>query len=180
MKFSAVKTLAFVSIVLSALAVGLAQSDPEDQLISKKLTSLSASNGGKPIDCGNTTMNRPEGKVAVCARAAFEDRKPFYILYSGTPFAFFKFAYGVAADAAGNIYKVEYDSRGLLHLGLGRKSQVFDGNRIRETTCVKPIRLGSTQEGLLACVTPVNEQESQLVAHSLVPFTKSRSARKPI
>ncbi len=66
MKFSAVKTLAFVSIVLSALAVGLAQSDPEDQLISKKLTSLSASNGGKPIDCGNTTRGQGSGLCQGC------------------------------------------------------------------------------------------------------------------
>jgi hypothetical protein len=133
-----------------------------DQLLGSRLTALSASSGGKPIDCGSTTMNRPEGKVAVCAKAAFEDRKPFYISYSGTPFAFFKFAYGMAGDAVGNIYEVEYDSRGLLHLGLGKRSQVFDGNRIRVTTCVKPIRLGSTQEGLLACITPINEEESKL------------------
>jgi hypothetical protein len=164
MKFRAALTLAFVSIVSSAFAVGRAQSDPADQLISKKLTSLSTSNGGKPIDCGSTTMNRPDSKVAVCAKATFEDRKPFYMLYSGTPFAFFKFDYGMAGDAVGNIYEVEYDSRSLLHLGLGKKSQVFDGNRTRVTICVKPIRLGSTQEGLLACITPVNEQESLLVA----------------
>jgi hypothetical protein len=136
----------------------------QDQLLGSRLTSLSASNGGKPIDCGSTTMNKPEGKLADCAKAAFEDRRPFYVSYSGTPFAFLKFAYGVAGDAVGNIYEVQYDSRGLLHLGLGKNSQVFDGNRIRVTTCVKPIRLGSTQEGLLACITPVNEQASQLAA----------------
>src|SRR5882757_10042704 len=164
MKFNAAFMLAFVSIVSPAFAVGRAQFDSEAQLMSKKLTWLSASNGGKPIDCGSTTMNRPEGKVAVCAKAAFEGRKPFYISYSGTPFAFFKFAYGMAGDVVGNIYEVEYDSRGQLHLGLRKKSQVFDGNRIRVTTCVKPIRLGSTQEGLLACITPVNDQASQLAA----------------
>jgi hypothetical protein len=70
----------------------------------------------------------------------------FSILYSSSTFGFFKFTYGSAGDAAGNIYEVEYDSRGLLHLGLRKRSQVFDGNRIRVTTCVKPIRLGSTQQ----------------------------------
>jgi hypothetical protein len=140
-----------------------AQPHPKDQLVSSKLTSLSASNGGKPIDCGSTTMSRPEGKVSVCAKAAFEDRKPFYILYSST-FESFKFAYGLAGDAIGNAYEVEYNYRGLLHLALGKKSQVFDDGRIKVTTCVKPIRLGSTQEGLLGCITLVNEVESQLVA----------------
>lgn len=163
MKFSAPLMLAFVGIVSLSFAVVRDQSQPEDQLVSSKLASLSASNGGEPIDCGSTTTNRPEGKVSVCAEAAFEDRKPFYILYSNKLGAF-KFAYGLAGDAVGNIYEVEYDSRGLLHLGLGKKSQVFDDNRIRVTTCVKPIRLGSTQQGLLACITPINEQESQLVA----------------
>jgi hypothetical protein len=163
MRFSVSLMLVFVGIVPLSFAVARYQSQPEDQLVSSKLTSLSVSNGGEPIDCGSTTTNRPEGKVSVCAKAAFEHRKPFYILYSGV-FGSRKFAYGLAGDAAGNIYKVEYDSRGLLHLGLGKKSQVFDDNRIRVTTCVKPIRLGNTQDGLLVCITPVNEQESRLVA----------------
>lgn len=29
---------------------------------------------------------------------------------------------------------------------------------------MKPVRLGNTQEGLLACITPVNERESELAA----------------
>jgi hypothetical protein len=165
MKLSTLLILAVVSIVCSSFVVSKAQSDTEEQLISRRLTSLSASNGGEPIDCGSTNMNRPDGKVSICAKAAFEDRKPFYSLYSSNTFGFFKFAYGLAGDAVGNIYEVEYDSRGLLHLGLGKKSQVFDQNRTRVTTCVKPIQLGSTEEGLLTCITPVNEQESQLVAH---------------
>jgi hypothetical protein len=162
MKFSALLISAVVIVVSSSFVVARAQSDPEDQVISKRLTLLSASNGGKPTDCGSTAMNRPGG--ALCARAAFEERKPFYILYSPRTVGFFKFIYGLAGDTAGNIYEVEYDSRGLLNLGLGKQSQVFDGNRVRVTSCVKPIRLTNTQEGLLACITPVNEQESQLAA----------------
>jgi hypothetical protein len=155
--------LAFVCIISLSCGVASDQSQPEDQLVSSKLASLSASNGGEPIDCGNTTTNRPEGKVSVCGKAAFENRKPFHILYSSA-IGSLKFAYGLAGDAVGNIYEVDYDSRGLLHLGLRKNSQVFDDNRIRVTTCLKPVRLGSTQEGLLACITPVNEQESQLAA----------------
>jgi hypothetical protein len=163
MKFSAPLILVFVSIVSLSFAVARSQSQPEAQLISSKLTSLSASNGGEPIDCGSTTTNKPEAEVSVCAKAAFEGRKPFHMLYSNV-LGPRKFAYGLAGDAVGQIYEVEYDSRGLLHLGLGKKSQVFDDNRMRVTTCVKPIRLGSTRDGLLACITPVNEQESRLVA----------------
>ena len=163
MKFSAPSLLAFVGIVSLSFAVAGDQSQAEQQLVNGKLTSLSAANGGEPVNCGSTTTIRPDGKVSDCATAAFEDRKPFYILYSNMLGAS-KFAYGLAGDALGNIYEVEYDSRGLLYLGLGKNSQVSDDNRIRVTTCVKPIRLGSTQQGLLACITPVNEQKSQLVA----------------
>jgi hypothetical protein len=163
MRFSTPLMLAFVGSVWLGFAVAGGQSQPEDQLVNSKLTWLSASNGGEPLNCGSTTTLRPEGKVSVCAKAAFQVRKPFYILYShelGTT----KFAYGLAGDAVGNIYEVEYDSRGLLYLGLEKKSRVSDDNRVRVTTCVKPIRLGSTQQGQLACITPVNEQESQLAA----------------
>lgn len=163
MKFTGLLMLAFLCVILLFGAFVSAQSGSGERLINGKLRSLSSSSGGQPIDCGSTAMGRAESKVAVCARAAFQDRKPFYALYS-SEFWFFEFAYGLASDATGNVYEVEYDSRALLHLGLRKKSQVFDGNRIRVTTCVKPIRLGSTQEGLLACITPVNEEQSQLVA----------------
>lgn len=162
MKFSALLIMAVVNVVSSPFMVARAQSDAEGQLISKRLTSLSAANGGEPTDCGSTALNGPRG--ALCARAAFEERRPFYLLYSSRTFGLFQFIYGLAGDTAGNIYEVEYDSRGLLNLGLGKKSQVFDNNHIRVTSCVKPIRLTNTEGGLLACVTPVNKQESQLVA----------------
>jgi len=150
----------FVSIVLALSALASPQTDSGDQLIEEKLRSLSSPDEGLTVDCGITTMNKPVGKATLCARAAFGDGKPFHLLYSG-PTGLFHLAYGLASDAVGNVYAVEYDSRGLLHLGLGKRSQTFDGNRIRVTTCIKPIRLGSTEEGILACITPINEQKSQ-------------------
>jgi hypothetical protein len=47
---------------------------------------------------------------------------------------------------------------------LGKNSQVFDDNQIKVTTCIKPIRLGRTAEGMLACIMPVNEEESARAA----------------
>jgi hypothetical protein len=161
MKLGAPLIFAFVCILSSSFGVVQGQSDPGEELINGRLTSLSASNGGEPTDCGGTTLNRPDTKAAACAKAAFDSRKPFHILYSKT-FGVLMSAYGLAGDAVGHIYEVEYDSRGLLNLGLGKRSQVFDGNRIRVTTCMEPVRLGKTQGGLLACITPVNEQESKL------------------
>jgi len=163
MRLNAPLILASCLIFLSPLGFIKAQSDSADQFIGSRLTSLSASNGGNPTDCGSTTLNRPDAKITTCAKAAFQIRKPFHILYHGDV-GFFKSAYGLAGDANGNVYEVEYDSRGLLNLGLGKRSQVFDGNRVRVTTCMKPVRLKNTQEGLLACITPVNEEKSKLAA----------------
>jgi len=163
MRLNAPLILAYCLIFLSPLGFVKAQSDPAGQFIGSRLTSLSASNGSNPTDCGSTTLNRPDAKITACAKAAFQDRKPFHILYYSA-FEFFESAYGLAGDANGNVYEVEYASRGLLNLGLGKRSQVFNGNRVRVTTCMKPVRLGNTQEGLLACITPVNEEESKLAA----------------
>ena len=168
MKPSFSPVLLLLSIALPFSMLESPQIDPEDQLISEKLASLSSSNSGQTIDCESTSMNKPEDKVSLCAKRAFDDHKPFLVLYSGPVSApgFFHYhsAYGLAGDGGGNIYEVRYDSRGLLNLGVGRKSQVFAENRIRVTTCIKPVRLGRTETGMLACVIPVNEQESQLAA----------------
>ena len=163
MKVGPAFILAIASILPCSFAFLRGQSDQEDQLIGSRLISLSASKGGEPTDCGSTSLNRPDPKVAACAQAAFDGHKPFRALYSST-LGFFKSAYGLAGDGDGDIYEVEYDSRALLNLGLGRRSQVSDANQIRVTTCAKPISFGSTQGGLLACVTPVNKEESRFAA----------------
>jgi len=147
------------STVLLTPAPTSQQADATGRLINKKLRSLSSTSGRESVDCGSTSMNKPESRVSLCAQNAFKDHKPFRVLYSG-PDGFYESAYGLAGDDAGNVYEVEYDSRGLLHLGLRRNSAVFNDNHIRVTTCVRPIRLGSTDEGILGCVTPVNEVES--------------------
>ena len=146
--------------------VEASQSDSANRLIDERLKSLSALGSGQPIDCGNTTMQKPDEEASRCAKAAFEDRKPFHLLYSGPSWypAGSCYAYGLAGDAEGNVYQVQYDSRGLLNLNMGKRSQVFDENRLKVTACIRPVRLGGTGEGMLACVTPVNEQESALAA----------------
>jgi hypothetical protein len=108
-------------------------------------------------------MDRPDDKLRLCAINALDNRNPFHVLYSG-PLGFFQHAYGLAGDAEGNVYEVLYDSRGLLNLGLGKNSRAFNENRIRVTTCLKPIRLGTAGEGIPACITPVDERQSKLVA----------------
>jgi len=175
------RTLIVGSLLASALVIGFelphfwmaraqissimdaSQIRSANRIINERLKSLSAPGSDRPIDCGSTTMDKPEEMVSACATDAIANRKSFYLLYSG-PFGIFQYSYGLAGDAVGNIYQVQYDSKGLLYLGLDKKSQVFDDNRIRVTTCIKPVRVGKTEEGMLACLTPVNEQESALAA----------------
>ena len=40
----------------------------------------------------------------------------------------------------------------------------MDDNHTRVTECFKPVRLDSTQRGLLTCTTPVNQEESEIAA----------------
>jgi hypothetical protein len=169
MKPSFSLALLLLSIALLSVSRVSAQIDPEDQLINEKLVSLSSSNRGQTVDCSSTSMYKPDDKVSLCAKTAFEHQKPFRVLYSGPisgPVGIFHShsAYGLAGDGDGNTYEVLYDSKGLLNLGMGKKSQVFAENRVRVTACVKPVRLGETETGMLACLTPVNYKESQLAA----------------
>lgn len=167
------RILIAASIVLFAAWVGCAPTSslnsqrPDEtpkHVMTEKLRSLSSSGHGQPIDCGTTKMNKAEEGPSLCADLAFSSHKPFFVLYVGAANFFFQSAYGLAGDADGNVYQLEFDSRALLHLSKGRNAEVFDSNRVRVTTCVKPIRLAKTEEGMLACVRPVNEEESARAA----------------
>jgi hypothetical protein len=163
MKFNSLLTLALVGVLSMSPSLVRGQSRPEDQLVRDKLISLSGSKGGEPIDCGSTNTNKPDSKVSDCAKAAFETHKPF-LFSSSNAIGMLRFGYGLAGDALGNVYVVEYDSRGLLNLGAGKNSKVFDDNHTRVTPCVLPIKLANSQSGLLVCILPVNEEESRLAA----------------
>jgi hypothetical protein len=133
-------------------------------VVTGKLRSLSSTRHRKAVDCGTTTMRAPVEPPSLCARTAFSDQRPFYVLYTDSAGSFFDSAYGLASDGDGNTYQVEYDSRATVHLGKGVRTRVFDDNRLAVTSCVKPVRLAITEEGLSACVRPVNEEESVRVA----------------
>jgi len=137
--------------------------DPTNRLIDDKLKSLSFTSHGPATDCGRTTLNRPEDEVSNCARTAFENGKPFRVRYS-RPGQVSYYSYGLAGDGERNVFEVAYDIRGLLSLGLGKNAQVFEDNHIRVTTCPKPVVLGKTEEGIPACILPIDEKESAVAA----------------
>lgn len=111
------------------------------------------------MNCGETAMNNADDRVSNCARSAFESRKPFYARYFLAGMSRY-ISYGLAGDGTGKVFEVVYDMRGLLNFGLGNNERVLDGNHIRVTDCIKPITLGNTEEGMVACITPVDEEAS--------------------
>ncbi|GAC1627560.1 MAG: hypothetical protein NVS9B13_24720 [Candidatus Acidiferrum sp.] len=108
-------------------------------------------------------MNKPEDEVSNCARTALENGKPFYVRYSG-PGQVSYYSYGLAGDGEGSVFEVVYDIRGLLNLGISKNARAFDDSHIRVTTCLKPVVLGKTEEGIPACIPPINEKESAMAA----------------
>jgi hypothetical protein len=138
-------------------------SDPTNRLINDRLKSLSSSNQSPAINCGRTVLNKPANRVSDCARTAFENGKPFYVQYS-RPGQISYFSYGLAGDGEGNLFEVDYDLRGLLNFGLSKNARAYDGNHIRVAVCLKPVVLGKTENGIPACIQPINEMESAKAA----------------
>lgn len=48
---------------------------------------------------------------------------------------------------------------------LNRHTQLMDDNHNRVAECIKPISLSTSQRGLLGCVTPINQEKSDIAAH---------------
>ena len=77
-----------------------------------------------------------------------------------TDFGAFTYAYGIAGDAGGKVAEATYDSRGFPGVPPNRRTLLLDGNKVRLTHCVEPISLGVDADGLVGCITPVNEAAS--------------------
>jgi len=137
--------------------------DPTNSLIHDKLRSLALSGRGEAMDCGETTMDHPDARVSNCAQAAFESHKSFYARYFNSGVTRY-ISYGLAGDGNGNILEVVYHMRGFLDFNVGKNEQVLDDGHIRVTDCIKPITLGQTEEGMIACVTPVDAEASAAAA----------------
>jgi hypothetical protein len=144
-----------------------AASDTTDRVFSERLRALSAKRSRETTDCVEALAKF--GSVDNCARKRCREGKPFFLRYPGPVNLPFRFAYGLAGDAAGNVFSVVYDGRGFPPVALNRHMRLMDANHTRVTECNKPVRLEATEQGWLTCVTPINEQASASAAaeHSI-------------
>ena len=137
--------------------------DPTNQIIEKTLKSFSSSTEENAVNCGKTDMKNPDVNVSECAQAAFQNGNPFYVRYFAAGMIRY-FSYGLAGDVNRNVFEVTYETRGFPEVVLGKNERLLDDNHVRVMTCIKPVALGKTEEGMLACVTPINEEESAAAA----------------
>jgi hypothetical protein len=129
------------------------------------LERLRAISGKEAQDCGTTSWSEPDASVSDCGLKAFRDHKPFFLGYNQQYGEDVWFSYGLAASSAGDVFTVTYQLTGFPPVAPTRHTQLMDDNHSRMTECIKPVTLGRTTEGLLACATPVNREQSNKAAH---------------
>lgn len=132
----------------------------EESALSVRLGAFSKQQGGSTIDCGKTSSRAPDVKVAECVQGAFTRHSPFTAQYTIADSGAFTYAFGITGDAAGNVAEATYDSGGFPDIRPKKRTQLFDRNKVRLTSCVEPVALRMDADGLIGCITPVNEAAS--------------------
>lgn len=144
-------------------------STPSTKIFLERLKAIAGTGAN---DCGTTSSDKPDSSVSVCGSAAFQGHKAFFLSYSIQDRADILVAYGLAGNATGDVFAVNYLFRGFPGVPPDRHTQLLDDNHVRVSECIKPVILDKTEGGLLACVTPVNREESARVAtHKVLDTT---------
>jgi hypothetical protein len=118
-------------------------------LIDKKLRSLS--NRGKPaLNCGLVGIWENPTIASDCALNAFTRRSPFYVRYNLQGIDS-EVSAGLAGDAQGNVYFVEYNSMGWENDGLAKGAEITDDRHIYTAPCPSPVFLRKTKTGRVTC-----------------------------
>jgi hypothetical protein len=133
-------------VCVTLVSVSLAQapnkestsSDAPYDVFNERLRLLSSEHGGQATDCAATFTKF--GSVDDCARKQFQNGKPFFFGYHGPQNARFVFAYGLAADAARNVFAIVYQERSFPPVALNRHMRLMDDNHTRVTQGTKPVQ----------------------------------------
>jgi hypothetical protein len=138
--------------------------DPTNRLINDKLRDFAAHGSGQVTDCRRSRTAPTTDDLSECGNRAFAERKPFYVRYY-REIDGWSLSHGLAGDADGNVIEAAYDSKSWLKIGLPKRAQLFDDNRLVVIPCPKPVALTKTENGELACALPVATEESPVTVH---------------
>jgi len=166
MKRALLLCLTLAGSQLAVMAQSSAPSRPFGDLTSSAFVNeLKTILGESGIDCGTSSSKGPIDSLAACGQSAFQDHKPFFLSYLDNGKNLLMSGYGLAGNTDGNVFVLIYRFYPAFPAVVTRRSKVADGSHTQITKCAKPVRLGKTEEGMLACVIPVNQEESDRVAH---------------
>jgi hypothetical protein len=119
-----------------------------------KLVFLAGHRSIEPLNCGRVILEEPNAASSACALKAFANRKPFFVWYvlQGIDS---NVSAGLAGDASGNVYFVQYDSAGFTTYGapLPEGAELSDLHHVYTEACPKPVKLRKTKAGRVTCRT---------------------------
>ena len=115
--------------------------------------------GSGAINCGHIKPQSDPKPASECVLTSFGNHKPFYVLYDTQEFAIDShFIDGLAGDKSGNVYDVEFSSRGWASEGLPAGAQLFDGKHIFVEACKKPVALNKSVYQGLTCIPRITDR----------------------
>jgi len=137
-------------------------------LIDTKLHSLSGK-GGSALNCGSVGIRQNPDSASDCALTAFAHKSPFYVRYNLQGIDS-EVSAGLAGDAEGNVYFVEYDSMGWETDRLSKGAEVTDGKHIYVEPCPRPVTLRKTRTGRLTCTQSKPNASHDIMSPTLDPY----------
>ncbi len=130
--------------------------DLPEQVVRQRLKGLAAASEGNAIDCGKSVS----ANAAVCAKSALQQQgQPFYVSFRGRTAT-----YGLAGDGSGHAYMVIFRIYPFAPVPPDRHTQVLDQGHTLLINCVAPVTLAQADDGALACIPPINMEQSALAA----------------
>ena len=143
-------------------------SDPSMVLIDKQLVALSG-RGGRALNCGWVGIEQSPDSASDCALSAYARKSPFYVRYNLQGIDS-QVSAGLAGDAEGKVYFVEYDSMGWETEGMAREAKVTDGKHIYTVPCPSPISLKKTRTGRLTCAKSDPNATHNIMSPNFGPY----------
>jgi hypothetical protein len=142
--------------------------NPSMVLIDKQLVSLSGRRG-PALNCGWVEIDQSPDSASDCALSAYAHKSPFYVRYNLQGIDS-QVSAGLAGDAEGKVYFVEYDSMGWETDGIAKEAKVTDGNHIYTEPCPSPISLKKTRTGRLTCAKSDPNAAHNIMSPNFGPY----------